>query len=231
LAGKIIADIIEAPYDKITLNVGNTTVLTANGTGITYVPTSNLNINIGSTANLTLGNVVATTANISGLITANGGIKFPATQNASADANTLDDYEEGTWEPTIRPETGSFTSVTYHPDTGGKYIKIGQLVYLTGSVRWTALNTTGGSGNAYIGDLPFSCASRTNGDNADGCGSAFTPIWNGSGSNVPTVVRMINNSSTLFISTQDGDAVVDNVAVGDLGSACFITFTIVMHTT
>ena len=29
------------------------------------------------------------------------GIAFPATQNASSDANTLDDYEEGTWTPTL----------------------------------------------------------------------------------------------------------------------------------
>lgn len=35
MAGKIIADIIEAPFDKITLNVGNTTVVTANNSGIT----------------------------------------------------------------------------------------------------------------------------------------------------------------------------------------------------
>ena len=26
-------------------------------------------------------------------------IIFPATQNASSDVNTLDDYEEGTWTP------------------------------------------------------------------------------------------------------------------------------------
>jgi hypothetical protein len=29
------------------------------------------------------------------------GISFPATQSASTNANTLDDYEEGTWTPTI----------------------------------------------------------------------------------------------------------------------------------
>lgn len=30
-----------------------------------------------------------------------GQIVFPATQNASSNANTLDDYEEGTWTPTV----------------------------------------------------------------------------------------------------------------------------------
>lgn len=57
------------------------------------------------------------------------GLSFPATQNASSDANTLDDYEEG---------SGAFSSV--QKDGGGAgvglainsyfYIKVGRLVYL-----------------------------------------------------------------------------------------------------
>ena len=43
-------------------------------------------------------------------VSANGvGITFPATQSASTDANTLDDYEEGTWTPTFNNITGSPT--------------------------------------------------------------------------------------------------------------------------
>jgi hypothetical protein len=41
VAGKIIADIIEAPYNKITLNVGNTVVATMNASGL-YTSTGNL---------------------------------------------------------------------------------------------------------------------------------------------------------------------------------------------
>lgn len=145
MAGKIIADIIEAPYDKITLNVGNTTVLTANGTGITYVPTSNLNINIGSTANLTLGNVTATS-----VIT--NGIKFPATQVASGDANTLDDYEEGTWTAGVA-FGGASVGITYS-NQGGGYTKIGNLVVCTCLITLT--NKGSSSGAATITGLPFS---------------------------------------------------------------------------
>jgi len=39
-----------------------------------------------------------------------GQIKFPATQNASADANTLDDYEEGTWTAVLSDGTNNATS-------------------------------------------------------------------------------------------------------------------------
>ena len=39
-------------------------------------------------------------------------VAFPATQSASADANTLDDYEEGSWTPTVSATAGSITSYT-----------------------------------------------------------------------------------------------------------------------
>jgi hypothetical protein len=144
VAGKIIADIIEAPYDSIRMNVANVTVLTANNSGLTYLPTGNVNINIGSTASLTLGNVT-----VSNLITANGGIKFPATQVVSADVNTLDDYEEGTWTPIAAAQTGSITSYT----SDGTYTKIGDLVFVRGRVLLTNVGTAGGTLN--MSGLPF----------------------------------------------------------------------------
>jgi len=46
MAGKIIADTIQAAGSYITLNVGNVTILTANSTGLTLTPSSNLNFNV-----------------------------------------------------------------------------------------------------------------------------------------------------------------------------------------
>jgi hypothetical protein len=57
-----------------------------------------------------------------------GQIAFPATQNASANANTLDDYEEGTWTPVIGG-TGGESGQTYANQVG-KYIKVGKLVHV-----------------------------------------------------------------------------------------------------
>jgi hypothetical protein len=45
--------------------------------------------------------------------TSGAGITFPATQSASSDANTLDDYEEGTFTPVYSPASGAFTTLTY----------------------------------------------------------------------------------------------------------------------
>ena len=44
------------------------------------------------------------------------GIAFPATQSASSDANTLDDYEEGTWTPTY---SGSTSGTGTHTQQNG----------------------------------------------------------------------------------------------------------------
>ena len=75
-------------------------------------------------------------------------------------ANTLDDYEEGTWTPTYTAAT-NFTSVTYDPQVGARYTKIGNMVYVTGTLYTDAIS--GGSGAVYIGGLPFTVAPASNG--------------------------------------------------------------------
>jgi hypothetical protein len=83
------------------------------------------------------------TAVVTGTTPTLNGITFPATQVPSADANTLDDYEEGTWTPTITTNSG--TATTYS-DLSGRYTRIGNTVYIRGGVRPT--NGTFGAGSA-----------------------------------------------------------------------------------
>ena len=98
------------------------------------------------------GQLIAPTA--TGLITALGGqIKFPATQNASSDANTLDDYEEGTFTPVVKG-TGTMGTATYSTQQG-TYIKIGKMVFVRG---WLAWSSGTGTTNLYIDGLPFASA-------------------------------------------------------------------------
>jgi len=80
------------------------------------------------------------------------GITFPATQSASSDANTLDDYEEGTWSPTVTSSGGSITSYT----SDGTYTKIGRSVLITARVGLTNVGTA--SGNLNITNFPFTSA-------------------------------------------------------------------------
>jgi hypothetical protein len=80
-----------------------------------------------------------------------GQIKFPATQNASSDANTLDDYEEGTWTPVIGGST-SQSGQTYAGQSG-YYTKIGRQVTVTFRVVLSLKGTI--TGDAVIKGLPF----------------------------------------------------------------------------
>ena len=88
------------------------------------------------------------------VVTVSKGIKFPATQVASTDANTLDEYEEGTFTPTI---TSGGTSITYVLQRGS-YVKFGKLVEFQIDMYMTAGTANGN--NLRIGGLPFTSANQ-----------------------------------------------------------------------
>lgn len=97
--------------------------------------------------------------------TSGAGITFPATQSASTDVNTLDDYEEGTWTPVIGGEV-SESGQTYSGQVG-TYTKIGRLV----TARFDATLSAKGTINTsfvQIKGFPFTMS----GGNAIG-GAAF----------------------------------------------------------
>lgn len=81
---------------------------------------------------------------------ASGQLAFPATQNASSDANTLDDYEEGGWTPSFAFGSGSVSSTTI---VAAKYVKIGKLVTVNFRVTFAGASS---AANITISGLPFS---------------------------------------------------------------------------
>jgi hypothetical protein len=89
--------------------------------------------------------------------TSGAGITFPATQSASTDANTLDDYEEGTWTPTAVGGTSAGTT-TYSGRTGN-YTKVGNIVTANGYIAISAMT---GTGNLLF-SLPFTANNSYNG--------------------------------------------------------------------
>jgi hypothetical protein len=87
-----------------------------------------------------------------------GQMKFPGTQNPSANPNTLDDYEEGTWTPIDGSGAGlAFTAA------GGIYTKIGRLVTATFGLTYPA---TADGTPARIGGFPFPFDAAAGGDGA-----------------------------------------------------------------
>lgn len=106
-----------------------------------------------------------------------GQVVFPAAQNASAGVNTLDDYEEGTWTPTITGSGGGSGQV--YNTQAGRYVKVGKMVTVWGDVVLSTLGTV--TTAARIGSLPFTPASVLNMPIAIGYFSNLTTsvIWLG----------------------------------------------------
>ena len=122
------------------------------------------------------------------------GITFPATQSASSDANTLDDYEEGTWTPVLDSQTAGTGRVTTVNEA--TYTKIGRLVTISADIEMGTLGS-GGSGFAVIKGLPFS-----------------RDKWGGISFGY---VANLNNS-LVFISGYAGDTTT-SIAITGMGSA------------
>lgn len=89
--------------------------------------------------------------------TTGAGVTFPAAQSASSDANTLDDYQEASWTPTIVGSTTAGTG-TYASGRFGRYTKIGNMITLWANLNWTGHT---GTGNIEIGGLPENVVSLT----------------------------------------------------------------------
>jgi hypothetical protein len=93
------------------------------------------------------------------------GITFPATPNLSSNANTLDDYEEGSWTPVLGGSGSDPTGVTYNAQAA-TYTRVGNLVTVFAYVGWTTY--TGGSGTLQIKGLPFAAVNSTSGGFCNG---------------------------------------------------------------
>lgn len=88
-----------------------------------------------------------------------GQLQFPATANPSSDANTLDDYEEGTWTPTLTFDNLA-VGMTY-ANRSGTYCKVGRQVSLVGTFALSAKGSS--TGTARLGGLPFTSMAQDGG--------------------------------------------------------------------
>jgi hypothetical protein len=108
------------------------------------VPTGTGNLVFGGTVKsakgISVGNATPSTSS---------GVAFPATAVAVADANTLDDYEEGTFTAAIATASGTVSTNA----ATGYYTKIGNQVSVRGYLNVTSVSTP--SGEANITGLPF----------------------------------------------------------------------------
>jgi collagen type VII alpha len=101
--------------------------------------------------------------------TSGTGITFPATQSASSDANTLDDYEEGEWTPT----QGAGLTVVGGFTSSGTYTKVGNLVYLSGILQGGTTVAYGAGTSIMTSGLPFTINAGFGGGGGNASNSAL----------------------------------------------------------
>jgi hypothetical protein len=113
-----------------------------NGSSTPIFFTTSGAVTVGADLTLTNGNLV---------VAAGHGIDFSATAGTGT-SELLDDYEEGTWTPTITLNTGTATTYSI---LAGTYTKTGRMVVVLGHILPT--NGTFGSTNGYVRmtGLPF----------------------------------------------------------------------------
>ncbi len=144
-------------------------------------------------------------------------VAFPAVQVPSADVNTLDDYEEGTWTPALSASSGSATYTTQ----AGEYIKIGQLVIASFNLVVNSINTL--SGPLNLTGLPFTVKNTT------GARAGGALRWTNAASSLYEVsVEAIENTTTAkLLCTAGASTSTSSLADTNLGSGGQISGSII----
>jgi hypothetical protein len=132
------------------------------------------------------------------------GIGFPATQVASSDVNTLDDYEEGTFTPTATFATAGTLSTS---SPVGVYTKIGNVVTVMGRITITKGTA---SGALTLGGLPFATTSTATYQVA----GALQLDQIGVATQAYTILLVASSTEPLFRSRVQATG-VDNTATAD----------------
>jgi hypothetical protein len=193
---KISADKIQGQSGTtVTIPTGHN--LAGDGSGLTSLSAANLTGNLPAISGASLTNLPSHSGNVA----------FPATQVASADANTLDDYEEGTWTPGFLTGTPVYTTPY---ERTGFYTKIGNRVHADfiiyiGVMSWSDMTL-----QMEIGSLPFTSATPHPGQGWVGTVATFQlsgcsgSTYNIGGLTAETIVlRLRCNSSQLWIQACD----------------------------
>ena len=200
--------------DKTSLFTAGTRLKIVHGGGTTYH-------NIVSSAYTSV-----TTVTIDGIITtpiskvyhsliiggssgsASASITFPATQVPSAGANTLDDYEEGTFEVTLG--CGTSGTITLAAGTEGVYTKTGRVV--TALINAVVDSVSSPVGRLTINGFPFTSAVLPS------CGSVWATALNSGYGAVLQFDIEVGTNSAYIDRYSDGTIITDVAAAIKAGS-------------
>jgi hypothetical protein len=135
---------------------------------------------------------------------------FTGKFDAVASPNELDNYEEGTWTPSVGGDA------TYN-SRSGTYTKIGRFVHVTVSI---SINTLGTGSATTIASLPFVASS-------DGlAASNHVGYWGGTSRSVTSLMACTNTTQIVFTDTTTATTGT-NLNAGIMGNGTDLRFTLV----
>lgn len=151
---------------------------------------------------LTTPTLTSPTVSTGPLTMTSGKIAFPATQVPSAGANDLDDYEEGSWTPSVGGTATYITQV-------GLYVKIGRMVTATCQLT---INNIGSGSTTVISGLPFTSVTQA--------AFSFTgaPLFSSLSQTVSYLVAVVDSNVSnikLFSILVEGASVAQNAVIGN----------------
>ena len=143
-----------------------------------------------------------------------GGITF---NGDTAEANALDDYEEGAFSATLVGQYGGNANYSYR---NSYYTRIGRVVHVTGDIRFDG-SWSGNSGNLYL-QLPFGTSFASGGT----VGNGSVAEWNLSNSNWDYIgIQVDNNSANARFTTHSGsNNNTSSLQTGELGNGRYLKF-------
>ena len=178
-------------------------------------------------SNLTVGGNASATGTFTstGLITASSGVAIGGTGSA----NTLDDYEEGTWTPLFKA-TSSNPTISYDTQLGF-YTKIGNLVFLTFALEINTIISSG-SGDVYI-DLPFHAPSGVDYATGGWMPSRMSNEVSLSGSRSDLSFSLTNGTNAMRLTQSGGSSGstqwTNGVSTGQIGAATELSGTYMLR--
>jgi len=199
----------------------------ASGTGTLTIAAPNTNSNYTLTLPTNTGTVMTSASDtFSGGLTLGGDLTLDSNGiylGGTGAANYLDDYEEGTWTPTIT-SSGAAGSVTYS-ERSAIYTKIGNLVQVQADIRIIG-NTNTLSGTLRIGGLPFTVNSSGGRATGEITGGTFATAVAGIAAypnNSTTYARVFGATSAPYTTTSDLPVSVINDSTSFYFSVIYIS--------
>ena len=151
------------------------------------------------------------------------GINFSATSDAGGrTSELLDDYEEGTFSPTL--EVGGSTTGVAYGHRSGSYTKVGRLVTINGAISLSSKGSN--TGQIHFAGLPFTVADLQANTQHEASGNIG--YFSGMANNTyfATITAIHSQDEVLFTLQKAHDTGVEHATEADIADNVAVRYSV-----